>query len=125
MNPIVARKASSIGGVEGYPGPGSGYPGPSTATPPEYPLPSLTPTTTTLAPPMPSTAAQKVMEFIAARDGIPFEALTIHADHSILYPSLGRQFQVVTLLDSRPDGQVYKLLVDLRDGSIVESPTAL
>jgi subtilisin family serine protease len=124
MNSIIAGKASTFGAAEGYPGPGSGYPAPSTATLPGYPIPPPM-ATATVVPSLPSTAAQKAMEFIAARDGIPFEALTVYADHPITYPSLGRQFQVVTLLDYRPDGQVYKMLVDLGDNSIVESPTAL
>ncbi len=75
--------------------------------------------------PMPSEAAQKALAYIAKRENIPAEALTIAADHPTEYPALGRKFQVVTLLDNRPEGQIYKLLVDLADGRIEEDISAL
>lgn len=75
--------------------------------------------------PLPSEAAQKALEYIAKRENIPTEALTIAADHPIEYPALGRKLQVVTLLDDRPEGQIYKLLVDLADGRIEEDVSAL
>lgn len=65
------------------------------------------------------------MAYIAKREGIPIESLEIVADHRSDYPALGRQFQVVTVLDTRPQGQVYKLLVDLRDGRVEEDVSAL
>lgn len=83
------------------------------------PLPTPTPK------PTPSDAARKVMAYIAKREGIPIESLEIVADHRSDYPALGRQFQVVTVLDTRPQGQVYKLLVDLRDGRVEEDVSAL
>jgi len=75
--------------------------------------------------PMPSEAAQKALEYIAKRENVPAEALTVAADHPTEYPALGRKFQVVTLLDDRPEGQIYKLLVDLADGRIEEDVSAL
>lgn len=83
------------------------------------PLPTPTPK------PIPSDAARKAMAYIAKREGIPIESLEIVADHRSDYPALGRQFQVVTVLDTRPQGQVYKLLVDLRDGRAEEDVSAL
>ncbi len=49
----------------------------------------------------------------------------IEGDHPTEYPSLGRGFQVVTLIDTRPNGQIYKLLVDLADYTIEEDISAL
>lgn len=83
------------------------------------PLPTPTPK------PVPSDAARKAIAHIAKREGIPIESLDIVADHRSDYPALGRQFQVVTMLDTRPQGQVYKLLVDLRNGRVEEDISAL
>lgn len=91
-------------------------PPPVTATPQ---LPTPTPTSS------PSQAAQRALTYIAKQEGIPIDALSIVADHSTEYPNLGRQFQVVTVLDTRPQGQVYKLLVDLRSGRVEEDVSAL
>lgn len=55
------------------------------------PLPTSTPE------PVPSEAAQQALAYIAQREGVPFEALVIVADHPTEYPALGRGFQVVTL----------------------------
>jgi len=65
------------------------------------------------------------LTYIAKREGIPTDLLSIVADHPTEYPNLGRQFQVVTVLDTRPQGQVYKLLVDLRSGRVEEDVSAL
>jgi hypothetical protein len=73
----------------------------------------------------PSEAARKALAYIAQREGVPTEALAITADYSTEYPALGRKFQVVTLVDTRPEGQVYKLLVDLSTGRIEEDISAL
>lgn len=83
------------------------------------PLPTPTPR------PAPSDAARKALTHIAKREGIPIESLDIVADHRSDYPALGRQFQVVTVLDTRPQGQVYKLLVDLHNGRVEEDISAL
>ncbi len=72
-----------------------------------------------------SEAAQKGLAYISERENIPVEALTIAADHLTEYPASGRKFQVVTLMDTRPEGQVYKLLVDLTSGRIEEDVSAL
>ena len=53
------------------------------------------------------------------------EALTIAADHSTEYPAIGRKFQVVTVVDNQPGGEVYKLLVDLADGRVETDLSAL
>ena len=94
----------------------------------DSPLPTPTsqppaPTPTPL--PSPSQAAQVALAYIAKREGIPADLLSIVADHPTEYPNLDRQFQVVTVLDTRPQGQIYKLLVDLRSGRIEEDISAL
>jgi len=85
------------------------------------PLPTPTPTSS----PRPSQFAQRALLHIAKREGIPLEVLQVVDDHPTEYPNLGRQFQVVTILDNRPKGQVYKLLVDLRSGRVEEDISAL
>lgn len=72
-----------------------------------------------------SEAAQNALAYIAKREGIPAESLTIAADHPTEYPALGQKFQVVTLVDNRPEGEVYKLLVDLTNGRVEEDVSAL
>jgi len=72
-----------------------------------------------------SEAALAALAQVAEREGIPFEALTITADHPTEFPALRRSFQVVTLVDTRPEGRVYKLLVDLVDYLIVDNVPAL
>jgi subtilisin family serine protease len=69
--------------------------------------------------PQPSVAAQKALEYIANREGIPNDTLIIWADHLTESPHLGRKFQMVTLLDSRPQTQIYKLLVDLENEQVL------
>ena len=90
------------------------------------PLPTPTPQPPAPTPtPGPSQAAQVVLAYIANREGIPVDILRVIGDHPTEYPNLGRQFQVVTALDARPQGQVYKLLVDLQSGRIEEDVSAL
>lgn len=72
-----------------------------------------------------SEAAQRGLAYISKRENIPIEALIVAADHLTEYPVSGRKFQVVTLMDTRPEGQVYKLLVDLTSGQIEEDISAL
>jgi hypothetical protein len=98
--------------------PGSG-PFQSPPGPPSSPLPTATPQSA------PSEAARKALAYIAGRKGIPSQALIVADDYSTEYPALGREFQVVTLLDTRPEGQIYKLLVDLADGRIEENLSSL
>ena len=85
------------------------------------PLPTPTPTSS----PRPSQFAQRALLHIAKREGIPLEVLQVVDDHPTEYPNLGRQFQVVTIVDTRPQGQIYKLLVDLKSGHIEEDISAL
>lgn len=75
--------------------------------------------------PKASEASQKALEYVAKRDKLPAEALSIVDDHPTEYPNLGRKFQVVTILDSRPQGQVYKLLVDLQNGQVYDDISTL
>lgn len=72
-----------------------------------------------------SEAAQRGLAYVSERENIPIEALIVAADHPTEYPALGRKFQVVTLMDTRPEGQVYKLLVDLTNGKMEEDISAL
>jgi hypothetical protein len=100
----------------------------SRASLPDSPLPTLTtqsPVPTPEVTPSPSQAAQIASAYIAAQENIPADVLQVVADHPTEYPNLGRRFQVVTLLDTRPQGQVYKLLVDLQSGQIGEDVSAL
>jgi subtilisin family serine protease len=113
-----------------YPSPEEGallpYPPPPSNFPQAYPPPLDNSVVETHSQqPTVSEAALNALEFIAKREGIPVESLLVLADHVTEYPSLGRRFQVVTLLDSRTNGQVYKLLVDLTSGQIEENITNL
>ncbi len=103
---------------EAYPGPGTPEPTYPTAFPT---LDSPTPVPT----PIPSEAALVAIAYIAEREGIPREVLLVDADRPTEYPNLGRCFQVVTLLDTRPDRGTYKLLVDLQSGEVVEDISGL
>ena len=76
------------------------------------PIPSPTPL------PGPSAEAQRALAYIAQRQGIADKDLVIVTDHPTEYPNLGRKFQVVIVLDTRPGGRFYDLLVDLHDGRI-------
>jgi hypothetical protein len=49
----------------------------------------------------------------------------VATDHRTEYPNLGRQFQVVTLLDTRPQGRFYNLLVDRNTGAVIEDVASL
>ncbi len=119
INSIAVRDASSLTLSSAYPPP------PTTAYRSAYPPPSVSPTPITPMLPKQSDAARKALEYIAHRDSVPVQSLIIQDDHPTVYPSLGRKFQVVTLLNTRPDGQVYKLLVDLETGKVEEDVVAL
>ena len=103
---IVTQSASSSSS-------GLAYPPPATSEPSiVYPPPETSPTPSKL-PPQASVAARRALERIAERDNIPAEDLMIQSDHPVDFPSLRRQFQAVTLTDTRTNGKIYKLLVDL------------
>ncbi len=72
-----------------------------------------------------SGAAQKALAYIAQRRGISPQELLVVTDHPTVYPNLGRKFQVVTILDTRPEGRFYNLLVDLDNGRIREDLAAV
>ena len=87
------------------------------------PLPTPVPSPTPV--PEPSEAAQKALAYIAQRRGISPQEMVVITDHPTVYPSLGRKFQVVTILDTRPEGRFYSLLVDLDSGRIEEELAAI
>jgi len=87
------------------------------------PLPTPVPSPTPV--PGPSEATQKALAYIAQRRGISPQELVVITDHPTVYPSLGRKFQVVTILDARPEGRFYSLLVDLDSGRIEEDLAAV
>ena len=88
-------------------------------------MPLSSPLPTPESEPGPSAAARQARAYISQRERIPVEALDIDYDQLTEYPALGRQFQVVTLVNTRQPGHAYKLLVDLQDGHVVEDISAL
>lgn len=117
INSIIAQGAAS-------PVLSWAYPPPGTSLPIVYPPPSPSSTPGSL-PQKPSEAAQKALDYIAQRDGLPVGTLMILDDHPTKFQSLGREFQVVTLIDKRADHKGYKLLVDLTNGKIEENISGL
>jgi hypothetical protein len=101
------------------------YPPP--ATPGSFVVyPPLSASPTPMIQPLgPSKAALHALEYIDKKYGIPAGALMIQDDHPTEFPELGRKFQVVTLIDNRSGGRIYKLLVDLASGEVVENSSAL
>lgn len=87
------------------------------------PLPTPFPSPTPV--PEPSEAAQKALAYIARRKGIPPQELVVVTDHPTVYSNLKRKFQVVTILDTRPEGRFYSLLVDLDNGRLEEDLAAV
>lgn len=73
----------------------------------------------------PSVAAQASLQYILDKESIPAECLAIIGDHPTEYVHLGRKFQVVTLLDVRPYGDEFDLLVDLDSGEIIGDLAAM
>lgn len=69
--------------------------------------------------PTPSVAAQTAVAYIAQHEGIPAERLQITYDSPTTYPD-GREFQLVGLQDTPPNGQTqqYRVLVDLATGQV-------
>lgn len=96
------------------------YPPPQDSTAPSqlplYPYPILIP------PPIPtvSPAALIVAEYFATKLGIPASSIAIVTDHIAEYPNLGRQFQVVSVMDTRTEGKFYNVLVDLFTEEVIE-----
>lgn len=112
------------GSLGAYPPPGSSvYQDSSSA----YPPPDSGPSTiqeNTIQPEI-SDAAKDALGWVASHNKLSAEVMTIVDDHSTEYPNLGRKFQVVTILDSSPQGQVYKLLVDLQNGQVYDDISVL
>jgi len=94
----------------------SQYPPPESSYLSSYPTPEsipvyLTPSAIQVENTLPSQsgsseAAQQAMKYISERYYTPIEVITVYDDHSTEYKSLGREFQVVTLVDSRHDGDL-------------------
>lgn len=89
----------------------------------DSPLPTPLPPPTPV--PGPSEAAQNALAYIAQRRGIPAQELVVVTDYPRVYPNLGRRFQAVTILDTRPEGRFYSLLVDLDNGRVEEDLAAV
>lgn len=85
------------------------------------PLPTPSPS----SPSTPSVEAQKALAYLTQRRGIPVQPLVIVTEHLTTFPILERKFRAVTILDTRPGGQFYKLLVDTNDGRVEEDLAAL
>ena len=91
------------------------YPPPSTPAPVPTPVPNQK-----LSP-----EAQKAVAYISEKEQIDPKFLVVDADHPTEYPNLGRRFQVVSMLDPRPGGEGYKMLVDLDTGEIITDIVSL
>jgi len=62
------------------------------------------------------------LNYIANREEIPLENLDVKIDRTVTFPEISRTFQAVAILETgvKNGGQVFKLHVDLLDGSIIE-----
>ncbi len=103
------------------------YPGPATLEPDMLtPVPTIEPPTLapsaalpTPAPTSPSEEwSHKLLEHIAAREGIPIEHLVVAGQARPQYKELGREFWAITVLDTVGDGWYYAML-DLADGTTI------
>jgi len=72
-----------------------------------------------------SDAARSVLDVISQREEIPVDSIDVVADHPAQFAAPDQAYQVVTLVDTRPAGQVYKILVDLTTGRIEEDSSAV
>lgn len=99
------------------------------AYPPTISLPtSLAYPVSAYPPPPPVTASQAALHaqgYIAQRYDLPLESLQIQGDYPTEFLALKQTFQVVTLIDTRPQGQIYKLMVNLADNQVIEDLSAL
>jgi hypothetical protein len=73
----------------------------------------------------PTDAAKQAITFVSGKYGIPDKRLVVLGDFPTKYTYLERKFQAVTVRDSQPWGESYKLLVDLESGQIEEDITSL
>jgi len=85
-------------------------------TPPTEPTPPPVPT--------PSPQARIALQHIADREGIPLANLLIANEHPCGFPLLGRQFVALTIFD-QVGHRSFKLLVDLKDGNVVDDVAAM
>lgn len=58
----------------------------------------------------PSEEAKKVIEYLKSVNKSTEDDLLLLSDHTSRYPYLGRDFQVVTLVDNRADGKIIKYI---------------
>jgi hypothetical protein len=64
-------------------------------------------------------------DYVAEHKGIPSEVLTGKLDILREFPNLGRSLQAVTVIDTRPYGGAYHLLVDLSTQEVLEDIVAV
>lgn len=72
-----------------------------------------------------SAAAIRAAAYVNESYGVPATSLLVVTNHALAYPALQRHIQVVGLVDIRPGGQGYKVLVDPTSGRTTEDTTAL
>jgi subtilisin family serine protease len=101
------------------------YPPPqnSTATP-QLPPP---PKPTNIPSPIPeiSPAIPLITDYFTTKFGIPASSIAVVTDHVAEYPNLERKFHVVTILDMRPEGKFYNVLVDLSTKEVIENVNSI
>jgi hypothetical protein len=69
--------------------------------------------------PTPSTDLQKALVYIASRDGIPVERLTVINQQQLKYPMLDKTYLAIKAYDLKGLGE-YQVLMDFEDGSFVD-----
>jgi len=69
----------------------------------------------------PSKESQVLKEHVAKREGILVDKLKLVSEHVRTYPNLERGFQAAALLDTRPDGIFYHVMIDLKNGEIIDN----
>lgn len=57
---------------------------------------------------------------IAQRENIPIQALSIYTHHLTKYSLINRQFDQLGIIDSRPNGKIYIILVDASTNEIID-----
>jgi len=96
------------------------YPPPQTTTPPLSPIPPVATAT-----PLPSLESEIARNYVVNTYGVPLENLLVVNEHTRNYPLTGRTFRLFTLLDTRPGGVFYDLLIDVDTGEATEDVTSI
>lgn len=78
-----------------------------------------------VSPSQESSAAQVAMKYVSEKYGVPYDSIIVSADFEGDFHGIGRKVQLVTLLDSRPEGEVYKLAVDIETNEVMEDAFSL